>query len=290
MVDVKKVLAVVSDRDDAGAVIDKSLTIARNAGAEMHVIKVYYDPFIELSALDANLAIELKSSRIQHQLETIQALVDETAPGEASCDIVWHKHEFQGILDTASEIKADLIVKAVSHEEPRIIRTPEDWNLLRHAEIPVLLVKPIAWHSHPAIVAALDVEHDGHQELNLRIVYQANQLTQCLRGDLHLICAYPASEHWVGPITEALGFERVSEEIESSIHGKLKALAEQQNLVVKEIQAKEGKPEDAIQQLVDEQHDEILVIGTAQRDGVRGLVIGNTSEAILQSVHADGLV
>jgi universal stress protein E len=47
----------------------------------------------------------------------------------------------------------------------------------------------------------------------------------------------------------------------------------------------DGKPEDAIIELVNAQKIDLLVMGTMSRGGIPGLLIGNTAEKVLY--HAD---
>ena len=50
---------------------------------------------------------------------------------------------------------------------------------------------------------------------------------------------------------------------------------------------REGKPSMVIRDVVDQCDADLVVMGTVGRSGVAGLVIGNTSEAVLHVVNTD---
>jgi universal stress protein E len=52
----------------------------------------------------------------------------------------------------------------------------------------------------------------------------------------------------------------------------------------------QGKPADVIRQVADEIEADLILIGTVGRSGLKGTVVGNTSERLLDHTDADLLV
>ncbi|MBD3649145.1 MAG: universal stress protein [Pseudomonadales bacterium] len=292
MDEIKTVLAVVCNRDDGEIVLEKAVHIARVNEAVLHVIRVVYEGFVDLSVHAVEKSRELKQFVMQAEEAFLEDLIDPWRNQLARLDsaTVWHKSEWEAILDSARELKADLIVKPTEYPVQEVIRTPQDWNLLRHAEIPVMLVKPIAWPDHPRIAAAIDATNKEEQAMNVRILREAEQICHSLNGKLHVVSAFPSIEHWMGPITIAIDFEQAREAVSNQIKHEVSLLARECGVHIDEQHALEGEPGTVIKRKLDELDAEILVMGTRARHGVMGMVLGNTSESIIHKINSDVIV
>jgi universal stress protein E len=292
MKDINNILAIVNHEDDGEIVLQKAMLLAENNGATIHVAKIVYEGFVDLSVHEVEQSQELKSFIMQAEESLVEDLIDPLRSGRVAIEscVVWHKYEYQGILDVAAECSADLIVKATDHPAKEIIRTPQDWNLLRHADIPVMLVKPFAWKENPVVVAAVDMQDTKHEEMSTRILHTANDLASIVKGQLKLINTFPSVEHWVGPITVVVDFDAVRKSVRNEIEHSLRGLAERCGVKPHSVHADEGTAHQAIESLVQSTEAEILVLGTSQRTGGKGIVLGNTSETILHHVNCDVVV
>jgi universal stress protein E len=289
---IDKILAVISDKDDGEIIIQKAMILAKANDASIQVVKIIYEGFVDLTVHDVEQSQALKSYLMQAEETLLVDLIDPVLGQgiDIGSSVLWSKYQHQGILDAAAEYGADLIVKPTNHPLTEIVRTPEDWNLLRHADLPVMLVKPIAWTQKPVVVAAVDVQDDNHLELSTRILLTAKAISHNLGGNLKVINAFPSVEHWVGPITLAIDFDRVRQRVRSEIEHLLLKLAEHCDVNAKSVHADEGDTAVVIESLVAQTQAEILVVGTSQRSGAKGIVLGNTSETILHHVNCDVLV
>ncbi|PWG68292.1 hypothetical protein DF186_25415, partial [Enterococcus hirae] len=60
---------------------------------------------------------------------------------------LWNPRAWEAVLHAAENADADLILRATGEQESvgervvSVVRTPDEWNLLRHATVPVMLVK-----------------------------------------------------------------------------------------------------------------------------------------------------
>ena len=292
MKDLKNVLVVINHRDDGEIVFEKALALAAGSGATLHVTKVIWEGFVDLSVHDIEQSQALKTFVMASEETFLEDLIDSfnLSGARPESSVLWNKHEHEAILHAADECKADLIIKPTRHPSDTVVRTPQDWHLLRHSKVPVLLVKPGAWMEKPGLVAAIDVQNESQHELSARIISTANDIRQFLGGNLTLVNAFPTVEHWVGPITVAIDFGKVRDSVQSEIEHLLSKAAAGLDIQPDGLMAREGEVHKAIEALVTETSAEILVIGTAQRTGAAGTMIGNTSEAILHHANCDVLV
>ena len=75
--------------------------------------------------------------------------------------VVWDLPAYQAVLDVARDWRADLLVVGVHETHLRLWTrlTDTDWQLMRLAPCPLLLVKDPAFEGYPTILAAIDPAH-----------------------------------------------------------------------------------------------------------------------------------
>ena len=170
------------------------------------------------------------------------------------------------------------------------IRTPSDWHLLRHSHCPVMLVTPINWTQRPNIIAAVDANIETPNALNDLILHQAQQYTQLLHGTLHVVSAFPSVERWLGPISVAIDFNKVRDNVQHQTDQILQEMTDRLGLPDARFHSQEGEPAEVIQRLCQSLDAQLLVVGTAQNTGAKLMLLSNTAEQILQQVRCDVLV
>lgn len=286
---VKNILVAIRNRDDGEIVIEKACRLARKTGAAIHVLRAVHDEFADLSVHDIEQSQELKNYLLQADEEVLRQLAEPLISEgvEVHTRVMWNKSEWQAILAYADEVNAGQIIKGTASPVTEIIRTPTDWNLLRHARVPVMLVKPINWVDSPVVLAAIHATEDEDEELNIRILSRAHHLATLLGGEMHVVSVFPSVEHWVGPITVAIDFDKVRKAVSAKISAQIDQLLAKIKVTTAKIHTVQGESASTIQDIVDKAGAELLVMGTHHRTGPSGIVLGNTSEKILYSVKSD---
>ncbi|MCB1691246.1 MAG: universal stress protein [Pseudomonadales bacterium] len=294
MLSLNRILVAVEQDDTARFVVEKAAELAQAANAELHIVRVIYDANVDASIHDAADRQQLKTYLMEAEESWLQDFLDGLSLNVKVIEsaTIWNKDEYAGILDAARDCEANLVVKAAHqpHGLDAVMRTPQDWNLLRHAEIPVMIVKSQAWKASPVVLAAIDVLHEEQETLNRAILREAAGLTQVLEGELDVVVAHPFVQPWIGPNTVPIDFDRVKGEIESEIRTTVNKLADEESVKYRYLHIEEGTTAVAVGHQVDSTGAELLVMGTVARDGLKGLVLGNTSETILYHVQSDVVV
>ncbi|MDZ7669882.1 MAG: universal stress protein [Gammaproteobacteria bacterium] len=201
---MKNVLVVLESADEARYVLDKAAMLAEANHARLHAVRVVYEGVAELSSSAVDASFDLKTFILSSEESELEDWLEPARRRLPDLDAVtvWNPRTWEGILHAAEQAGADLIVRAVTtrHGFGDVVRTPDDWNLLRHATVPVMLVKPRPWVKEPVIVCALDPFDDTHEPLNLALLQEAQGLTAVLGGEMMVVVAYPLFEPWVGQL------------------------------------------------------------------------------------------
>ncbi|MBV1904832.1 MAG: universal stress protein [Pseudomonadales bacterium] len=288
---IKNILVAVAESADTRFVLEKVEALAEASKASVHVVRVIYEGVADLKSRDIEGSVELKSFMLKaaetYLEELCQPFVNRIKKIETAT--VWNRRTWEGILHAADAVDADLIVKATGGNGrlASTIRTPDDWNLLRHATVPVMLVKEQAWVDNPIVLAALDIFDEAHEKLNIKVLQDASYLSSVLGGELQVICSYPLFEPWVGELGVIRSYEELRRSIETEIIQLVDQICSKADVKFTLLHAEEGHSTHTIAQVAEITQAEILFLGTQAREGVRGVLLGNTSERILHAVSLD---
>jgi universal stress protein E len=288
---MRNILVALGSADDARYVLSKAAALAEANRARLHVVRVVYEGIADLSTSAIDGSVALKSFILSAAEAELEDWVESARLEAPQLDTVtlWNPRQWEGILHAVDQAGADLVIKAVT-THPRfgdVVRTPDDWHLLRHATVPVMLVKPRYWARDPSIVCAVDPFDDDHRELNLALLQQAQAFASVLRGEVTVVVAYPLFEPWVGQLGATGSYAEIRKGIETDIRLRVDDLAREAGVRFRNLVAEEGHATEVISRVVDDVGAELLVIGTHARDGVKGLLLGNTSERVLHVVGTD---
>jgi universal stress protein E len=152
----------------------------------------------------------------------------------------------------------------------RELRPTSDFTLLRLSPCPVLLVKDQHdWHSR-RVIAAVNSQSvdDAHGRLNNLVVSLAQNFSDAYGSDVHFVTAYADANNPPDAGALAQRFGAPIEHIHVSRGSAAEVIAEQARAV------------DA----------DLIIIGTVGRSGIKGRVVGNTAEKVLDQTDADVLV
>lgn len=163
--------------------------------------------------------------------------------------------------------------------------TPLDWKLLRAQNTPVLMTRPNNLTADAPILAAVEAAPSDpeHQRLNQRILEQATELSDTLQRPLHLFSACPA------PMQNP-GLDDQDGEQQQAYREACVSLANQYGIAAERVHVDAGPAELLIADRAKTLDARLLVLGTVARTGLRGVLLGNTAEQLLERVDIDVLV
>jgi universal stress protein E len=261
---LSKIMVIIDPTCDEQSAFERALESAHMTGARLHIYACL-DP--QASVGDA----QTEAQRIQAvldgladraQADGIEAATELEAAGD------WRKQA----VGAAARCSASMIFKTyVGHSDvQREIRTTYDWTLLRLAPCPVLLIKNLRDWSHRKVLAAINSQSpdDAHMKLNNLIISFSQQFSDAYGSDAHLVTAYQDRNH-IPDVADLAATCGVGEEY---------------------VHIVEGKPADVIRETADLIEADLIIIGTVGRSGIKGTIVGNTSERLLDHTRSDLLV
>ncbi len=301
MTAIRRILAAVKDpgaRRQPG--VRKAARLAAATGAELVLFHAVTEP-LYVSSIDADLAEdlppveertrELLCERLEHIARRLRG-----SRLRVSVSVAWDYPAYEAVVREACRIGAGLIV-ADQHPGRHLaagLLHLNDWELLRRAPMPVLLVRQPRPYRRPVVLAAVDPDntYGKPERLNQQILRLGAALAGALHGSLHAGYAYSplpvtafsagalSDEEVHGLTTRTARVARAA--LQRTVRGVGIAPARQHAL--------DRHPIDAIVELATQLGSSIVVMGAISRSGFRRLLIGNTAERVLDRLSCDVLI
>lgn len=209
--------------------------------------------------------------------------------------------EFLEVIRAVLRNAHDLVIKVA--EKPDFLQRlfgSDDMHLLRKCPCPLWLMKPSENAPYQKILAAVDFNpsepHPGEQFLNQQILELASSQALANLASLHLVHVWqPFGARSIQSRGETAGKTLSSyAEREQLLHQNgLRLLgetlrdflgADTYSSLLPQFHLVKGAPQKEIPALAVHLRADLVVMGTVARSGIPGLLIGNTSEAILDQL------
>jgi nucleotide-binding universal stress UspA family protein len=296
----KALLIVDNDFTTNDIVFTQALAMTAFTDAQLDIICVLPD-LSPLHYSTSNEAIEqIKRSVIDAAVARINASMESMSnKPKCSVSVVTGKLYIEAIKAVIKD-DYDLLIKQA--ENPSWLQSlfgSDDVNLLRKCPCALWLVNEEAKYPFKDVVAAIDFsDDDEEQELGFRIARQAASFSFPHKAQVHILNAYDASvsgyaSYWSNNPRK---FEKtfLSEEArrrQFSSNYLVQQLKEEDVDLGLQIEQHvvEGHPITVIPEKIKELDASLVVMGTIGRSGIKGMLIGNTAESILQQLSCSVL-
>jgi universal stress protein E len=219
-------------------------------------------------------------------LEKARAWLDELMQpykmSGLSCttEVVWNSRWVQRLIRAIEKSNCDLVIKSSFHHTRarRFFSKTADYHLMHHCACPILFTHEDQEWKSDRILACLDLESGDpqHARLNNVIMRDARAFADIVGLDLYIGCAY----------VNAIDGEHLALETHGHQPGR-EQLGELYRLAPERVVLRQGSVVEALQAICAETDPSIVIIGTLARTGIRGKLIGNTAEKLLDIVTAD---
>lgn len=289
------ILLAVDQTADLPFLLEKAVRLANACRARLTVVRTVYEGIAEFNAESAGLRHDLKTfimAAAEAELEEHIAGMRSRLPGITALTL-WNVRPHEGFLHAAQRTGAKLILRGVTAEADadahrgRPVRTPDDWNLLRRSPVPVMLLRPDAWPRDPVVLAAIDPFDAAHDATSRTVLRFSRDLAVALSAALDVVVAYPLFEPWAGQLGFTRSLHELQRDVEGEIRTRVQTLARESGVDYRRLIADEGTAVSVIGRIVEEDNAQVVVLGTQGREGVRGVVLGNTCERVLHATHCD---
>lgn len=284
-----KRILVIADRqpDTEDSALSHALRLAENASVT--VVGFVYDEVVEhdehFSARDARaVQRELK----QRERKALDRVVEELGRKRVKAEVVWARHIHEWVREACEAGRFDLVVKT-GHRTERFWYTPTDWQLLRTCPVPVYIVARRQWRAKASVLATVDVGSDGRTQraLDRKVIEHAKACADDLGAAVHLGYVVPVSQ--VVLDLEVHTREEYIERFEQKNGKRLRDLAKKHGIDPEHVHVEVGPPERMIPRMANRIHAELVVMGSRGRRGLKGTLLGNTAEQVLNVLRTDVL-
>ncbi|MDP3267953.1 MAG: universal stress protein [Legionella sp.] len=187
----------------------------------------------------------------------------------------------------------DLVIKEAEPKKGGKGFEALDLALLRQCPCPVWLCRPIK-HSRDNIKVAVAIDPESEEQvgrdLALRLLQLSRALADSCSGELTIIScwAYPYEDYLSDRVFIKISKKELNEivlQAQTEHLLALEALIKEGNISDRyQIQHVKGRPEQRIQEIIEEKKIDVLVMGTVARTGIPGFIIGNTAESVVQQL------
>lgn len=259
-----KFLVILDPTSEVQPAYERALESCHMTGARLHV-------YACLGTGQQEEASPASTNRLQAMMERCVER-GRKAGVETTGELEWAGDWRRQAVTAAARCSASMIFKSYTpHSDlERQIRTTYDWTLLRLAPCPVLLIKNRRDWKHRRVLAAVhaDATSEVHQKLNNQIISFAQRFSYAYGSEAHIVTAYEDRNRMpdAADLAESCGVA------EAFVH------------------VDHGRPADVIKQTALDIEADLILIGTVGRDGIRGTIVGNTSERLLDHTSSDVLV
>ena len=288
MFESNTITVVIDPEIDNQGVIAKALAVSLVSRAKLEIIYSEYVHYLEDGYFyEPVVAKTLREEHSEVNAKKADALAQLARDAGLSVNVValWGSPAHRSLVERIAATQPSLVIKSTSHHNrlARIFLANEDWELVRHCPLPLLLVKGLPWSEPPIFVAAVDPDHlrDKPQSLDQKLVAHMMELRDRFGGEAHLY-----HYDWLPPLSGLYPL-RMDARSESA---KLAELGAVNGIDPAHCHWTDVVINDSLPALVEEIDAAVVVMGAISRSGIDRVFVGSTAERLLDELVCDVLV
>lgn len=296
MLDINHILVVLDQNDTEQPGLDRAIWLAKALNADLTLLTNAWNSYGDKGGfLEEETRESIRASQTHQAEKWLGSFIEdgETSGIRVHTEVHWQKHLHDAAIESMRNNDFDLVVKSTRpHGILDRIFTHTDWNLMRHCPAPVLMVKSATAWQHNRVLAAIDATSGdrGHELINDNILSFAEHLADHFETDLHIANAYPMVAVAFAMVPEVTAPDDVQKYVTEQHEEATARWAQKYNVHNDHIHIGEGDADAVISEFAKDISADLVVVGTVGREGLSGVLIGNTAEALVDHVHCDVLV
>ena len=285
---MEKLLAVINSWESADQVMARTQYLAEKLHTGFAVFRPVHG---QLSEMEKYIGFDdFERLRDQIMAEERRLLAEFCAGKTDDFHTEWCERVHVAVAGAAEQQGSGLVVMAASGKGvlSSLIHRADDWHLLREVPCPVVML-PETLVAPDKVVVALDCldEDDTHQQLAERVLDSASAFAKAFAVPLTAITVMPDPALIYANLVSVPFDMDFQQRARKSAEENLQQLIARTGVAVDHIKVEVGRIEDIVSKAAE---GGILVIGSAANRGLKGLLLGNTAERVLQHVQTEMLV
>tara|TARA_R110002110_G_C13470525_1_gene720898 strand:+ start:7225 stop:8214 length:990 start_codon:yes stop_codon:yes gene_type:complete len=310
----KNILCVIEHGEDGKPALERAVELAQTNQASLTVIDVVQRVPAGIGLPDGGpISVELQAAMVREREVRMKSLIEPYLERLDMQHKVLLGTSFLEVIREVLRNQHDLVIKCP--ESPSWLDrffSGDDMNLLRKCPCPVWFVKPRAPNSYRRVLVAVDVgegypssEQESRHELNVQILEMAASLAIPESAELHIVHAWESVNEMASGLAfssntprdrladgveqERLHQARLFEKFISDWRSESNAAGEALDYLRPLTHLVKGAARKEIPDLAKRLNVDCIVMGTVARTGIRGFIMGNTAETILEQIDCSVL-
>lgn len=280
----KPIVVGVDDSLEAARAATLAYQIAKAAGTSCRLVTAVPDPWSAAAAAEVPLDIAVLSEELEELTrQTIQDVLTEEGPAELASGVETRMGRPQKVLeDFARECGAGLVVLGGKHHAAlaRWLGGSTAHHVVRKLDIPVLVAGPGSL-AIKTVLAAVDVSFAAGPTLEM-----AQQFVELFDGrlvTLHVVEPLPIAAEVPIPFDTEDVVARSRERLERDVWPNIRVPNAEKGVRI-------GSIPDSVTAAVKEWGADLVVVGSHGKGWVDRLLLGSTTERLLNSLPASLLI
>ena len=306
------ILCVVEHGKESKPALDKAVTLAEHNQAKLTVVEVIPRVPAGIGMPDGGpISRDLRAAMVSEHEARLVSLIE---PYRERLDV---KHDvltgtsFLEIIRAVLRNGHDLVVKCPESPDwlDRLF-SGDDMHLLRKCPCPVWMIRPEVGESYQRILAAVDVddsyppeELETRRALNSTVMELAGSLAVSEFAELHVVNVWRAM--FENTLRHSAFLRKPEDEVDAYVEQVRRDQAQRLDELMRETGAKlgpdamdyikpqlhllKGEAREEIPALAKRLQVDCIIMGTVARTGIRGFIMGNTAETILDQIDCSVL-
>jgi universal stress protein E len=256
-----------------------------DAGAGFHLVANDYDASAE-AVLSDEEAFVAAVEHLQDEGERRLTRLAGKAGVDWPADVVWDRTGRDWLAE--SQGAYDLIVMFGQRDKAHY-SLPSEWSMLRALARPLYVVNPgRTKHDKGPVLAAVDIANASQAALNGQVMQAAKAMADVWGSDLHMVSVIPMSQ--VVADLEFVDRRKYEADFRAKHQAALEDLAARFGVGKDHIHMEIGVPHSVIRKTAKKLDVLMTAVGTVQRTGLSGFLVGNTVEKLLWQAKNNILV
>ena len=289
----KNILLVLTGRESDKSSLKRAADLAKRNNANLGVIDVIEAPVGEIDKLGSRLrGVKLVDLWVKERKDKIDAFLTAAQISSRSTEVKFGV-PFLEIIQHVQRQAFDLVIMAAEGKgglKERLFGTTS-LHLMRKCPCPIWIHKPTRTKRYRKIFAAVNPSEPDpiRDALNRKIMELATSMAEMERAELHIVHAW----EFVGKSLLVRRGIMTPKDIKTTIADTCERHRQAMERLMDQHPAKEilrkshllrGNPGIVIPKCAEKNGANLIVMGTVARQGIAGLLIGNTAEQILERV------
>jgi universal stress protein E len=299
----RKILVAIRDVQGSSVPLLRKVAAIAGRGAKIELMHVLTGPVtVAISGIRqprgvVQHAMQAKAQRAAARLRQL-ARSSALRGRHVDVHVTWDTPVADAIVRRARKIRADFMVAGIQPRQfaGRFLLANTDWELIREAPCPLLIVRPAGQYGRRPVIAAIDPFHanDKPARLDARLLETARSLAARLGGEAHVFHAYVPlaalmSAFAVQPMPIAPpAAQQVAYRLD--IQRRFDVLATRARIPTSHRHLHAGDVLSQLAAVVRKTRAQIVVMGAVSRSALKRVFVGNTAERVLDKLPCDLVV